>query len=85
MSKKDYSLTIVLPAITIPAVLANALPLSVAPVSNVMDCIAISVPLKTDVVPNVAELPTCQKIFEAEALPERKTLHPEVTVKDDAT
>src|ERR1035437_2793927 len=74
----------VLPDITIPAVLASALPLRVAPVSKVMDCMAIIVPLKATVVPKVAELPTCQKILEAEALPFRKTLRPEVAVNEEA-
>ena len=42
------------------------------------------VPLNADVVPKVAELPTCQKILEAEAFPFRKTLRPEVAVKEEA-
>jgi hypothetical protein len=41
-----YCFTIVLPAIVIPPVLANALPSRVAPVLKVIDCIAITVPLK---------------------------------------
>ena len=68
------------PAIVIPPVLASALPLSVAPVLNVIDSLAITVPLKTEVVPKVAELPTCQKIFEANAPPLKITLRPEVVV-----
>src|SRR5436190_12190315 len=67
-----------------PPVLASALPVSVAPVLKVMDCIAITVPLKTEVVPNVAELPTCQKILEAKAPPLRITLRPEVVVNVEA-
>ena len=66
----------VLPAIVIPPVLANALPSSVAPVLKVMDCIARIVPLKTEVVPKVAELPTCQKMLDADAPPLRITLTP---------
>ena len=84
-TNKYYSFTIVLPANTIPAVLARALPLRVAPVSKVIDCMDIIVPLKAEVVPKVAELPTCQNIWDAEALPLRKTLRPDVTVNDDAT
>ncbi len=38
----------------------NALPSSVAPVFKVMDWSAKMFPLKTEVVPKVAELPTCQ-------------------------
>ena len=69
-----------LPAIVTAPVLANALPSSVEPVLNVMDCIAITVPLKTEVVPKVAELPTCQKMLEANAPPLRITLRPDVVV-----
>ena len=62
-------------------VLANPLPSSVAPVLKVIDCMAITVPLKTEVVPKVAELPTCQKILEANAPPLRITLRPDVVVR----
>lgn len=79
-----YCLTIVLPAKTIPAVLASALPFRDAPVSNVIDCIAKMVPLNTEVVPKVAELPTCQKILAADAPPAKITFRPEVTVNEDA-
>ena len=74
----------VLPAMVMAPVLARALPSRVAPVLNVMDCIAITVPLKTEVVPNVTELPTCQKMLAANAPPLRITLRPEVVVKEDA-
>ena len=74
----------VLPAIVTPPVLAKALPSRVAPVLNVMDCIAITVPLKTEVVPKVAELPTCQKILAADAPPLRITLRADVVVSEDA-
>src|SRR5688572_23497453 len=74
----------VLPAIVTPPVLANALPSSLAPVLSVIDCIAITVPLKTEVVPNVAELPTCQKMLDANAPPLKITLRPEVVVSEDA-
>ena len=79
-----YCFTMVFPAMVIPPFLASALPSSVAPVLNVMDCIAITVPLKTEVVPKVAELPTCQKMLEAEAPPLRLTLRPEVVVREEA-
>lgn len=41
-------------------VCANALPSSVAPVAIVIDANARMFPLKTEYVPRVAELPTCQ-------------------------
>ena len=72
------------PASTTAPVLASALPSRLAPVLNVMDCIAITVPLKTEVVPNVAELPTCQKIIDANAPPLSITFLPEVVVKVEA-
>ena len=65
-------------------VLARARPFKVAPVLNEMDCITKNVPFKSDVVPNVAELPICQKILEACAPPARNTLRPEVVVNADA-
>ena len=80
-SELFYSFTMVLPAIVIAPVLANTLPLMVAPVFNVMDCMAKTVPLKTEVVPNVAELPTCQKILEDNAPPLRITLRSDVVVR----
>ena len=74
----------VLPAIVTPPVLANPLPSSFAPVLKVMDCIAKTVPLKTEVVPKVAVLPTCQKMLDANAPPLRITLRPDVVVSEDA-
>src|SRR5450759_36217 len=74
----------VFPAIVTPPVLSKSLPSSVAPVLKVMDCSAITVPLKTEVVPNVAELPTCQKMLAAVAPPLRITLRPDVVVSEDA-
>ena len=73
-----------LPAITIAPVRASALPLSVAPVLKVIDCMARIVPLKTEVVPNVADVPTCQKILAADAPLVRNTLRPAVVVNVDA-
>src|SRR4029077_3213014 len=52
---------------------ASALPVRLAPVSRVIDCSAIMVPIKMELVPNVAELPTCQKMFLAWAPPARTT------------
>lgn len=75
----------VFPAIVTAPFLDNALPLSLAPVLNEMDSFTMMVPLKTEVVPKVAELPTCQKILEAFAPPARITFRPEVTVSDEAT
>ena len=74
----------VLPSRVTAPVRASALPLSVAPVLNEMDCIAIMVPIKTEVVPKVAELPTCQNMLDAFALPLSITLRSEVVVKAEA-
>ena len=74
----------VFPAIATAPVLARALPSRVAPVLKVMDCMAIMVPLKTEVVPKVAELPTCQKMLDANAPPLSITCRPEVVVNEDA-
>ena len=71
--KACYCFTMVFPAIVMAPILANPLPSSVAPVLNVMDCIARIVPLKTDVVPKVAEVPTCQKMLADWAPPLRIT------------
>jgi hypothetical protein len=43
------------------------------------------VPTKTEVVPIVAELPTCQKTLDALAPPDRMTCRPDVVVSVDAT
>jgi len=42
------------------------------------------VPCKTEFVPRVAELPTCQKMLEAWAPPARITCRPAVVVRVDA-
>src|SRR4029077_3061906 len=63
---------------------ANALPSSVAPVASVIDVRASMFPLKTEVVPKVAELPTCQKTLAAWAPPLRMTWRPDVVVRVDA-
>jgi hypothetical protein len=44
---------------------AKTRPLTVAPVSSVIDVVAMIVPAKFVVVPNVAELPTCQNTLHA--------------------
>src|ERR1035441_8190259 len=67
---------------TLPA-RANALPSSVAPVTIVIDCAAIMVPLKTDPPPIVAELPTCQKMLAGRAPPLRRTWRPVVVTSVD--
>jgi hypothetical protein len=58
-------LTIVLESNVTAPVRANALPFSMAPVLAVIDTWARMVPLKVEVVPRVAELPTCQKMLAA--------------------
>jgi len=52
---------------------ARALPFSVAPLVTVMEVSARMLPLKVELVPRVAELPTCQKMLLAFALPARTT------------
>ena len=61
---------------------ASARPSRVEPVFIVMEAYAIMVPLKTEVVPRVAELPTCQKMFLACAPPVRMIWHPLATVSE---
>ena len=53
---------------------ARALPSKVEPAFIVMEAYAMIVPLKTEEVPSVAELPTCQKMFLAWAPPVKITL-----------
>src|SRR5512135_2606584 len=48
---------------------ANNRPSTVAPVVTVMEAIGRMLPLKTEPVPSVAELPTCQKMLAALAPP----------------
>ena len=62
---------------------ANSLPSTAAPVVTVMEVKARMFPLKTEVVPSVAELPTCQKMLAALAPPLRITWRPEVVVSVD--
>ena len=63
---------------------AKARPCSVAPVVSVMEVKARMFPLKTEPVPRVAELPTCQKMLAALAPPLRITWRPDVVVRVDA-
>lgn len=77
-------MTTELAAIVTAPIRASARPFSVAPVFSVMDWSARIEPMKLDVVPIVAELPTCQKMFEALAPPLRITLRPEVVVSVEA-
>ena len=58
--------------VTAPS-MANARPSKVAPSLSVMEAAAITVPLKIEFVPNVADEPTCQKIFSGLAPPLRMT------------
>ncbi len=57
---EPYGLVTVLLAKVTALVSAAARPFSVAPVFSVTEAWAMMVPLKTEVVPRVAELPTCQ-------------------------
>src|ERR1044071_8491519 len=77
-------MTMALPASVTAPFLANALTSSEAPVLKEIDCMAMTVPLKTEVVPNVAELPTCQMMLDANAPPLRITWRPDVVVSVDA-
>lgn len=56
------AVTVLLSKVT-AALRAKALPVRVAPVSRVIACSAIIVPLNIELVPRVAELLTCQKTF----------------------
>jgi hypothetical protein len=75
---------VLLDKVTSP-VRARARPLRWDPESMVTDAYARIVPCTVEVVPIVAELPTCQKTFPACAPFERMTARPEVVVSADAT
>jgi len=62
------TLTMLVSKVTAPF-RASALPFKVAPVVNVMSVSARMLPLNVELVPSVAELPTCQKMLCDEALP----------------
>ena len=51
---------------------------------NVIDDWAKIVPWRTEVVPSVAELPTCQKMFLSWQPPLRTTWRPDVVVSEEA-
>lgn len=63
---------------------ARALPSMTAPVVMVIEVKARMLPLNMELVPKVAELPTCQQTFEAFAPPARITCLPAVVVSEDA-
>src|SRR2546421_12888875 len=67
------------------AVRANSRPSTAAPVVTVIEANARMLPLNTEPVPSVAELPTCQKTLAALAPPLRITWRAEVGVRVDAT
>jgi hypothetical protein len=62
----------------------SALPVIVAPVAIVIDWETSRLPIKTEPVPKVAELPTCQKTLAAFAPLVRITMRPVVVVSVDA-
>jgi len=62
---------------------ASALPSRFTPVVTVIDVRAIIVPLNTEFVPRVAELPTCQKTLQALAPLARTTWLPLPVVSVD--
>ena len=70
--------------VTAPAVRASALPFSVAPLASVIEASDKMLPLKVEVVPKAAELPTCQKMLWAEAEPASTTLLPLKVVSPEA-
>jgi hypothetical protein len=60
---------------------ARSLPVTSAPVVSVIDAKARMLPLKSEFVPSVAELPTCQKTLQAWAPLMKLTLLPGAVVK----
>ncbi len=66
------------------AVRANTRPTTVTLFSTWMDVDARMFPLKVELVPSVAELPTCQKTLQACALPRRLTLLLDAVMSVDA-
>src|SRR5437867_6215676 len=70
-------------SVTAP-VRANSRPSTAAPLVTVMEANARMLPLNTEPVPRVAELPTCQKTLAALAPPLRITWRAEVVVRVDA-
>src|ERR1051325_5511268 len=80
----ELGIVMVLESSVTAPVRANSRPSTAAPVVTVMEAKARMFPLKTEVVPSVAELPTCQKMLAALAPPLRITWRPEVVVSVDA-
>src|SRR5580658_10462620 len=76
---------IVVPASETSPVSAMARPVSTEPVNIEIESCAMMVPIITEVVPIVAELPICQKTLPAWAPFDRMTWRPDVVVKADAT
>src|ERR1700733_948258 len=62
---------------------ANSLPFTMEPALSVMDWLARMLPLKTELAPRVAEVPTCQKTLKALALPTRIIWLPAAVVSVD--
>src|SRR5438094_534795 len=62
---------------------AKARPSNVAPAFSVMDVYASTFPFMIESPPKVAELPTCQKTWQAVAPPLRTTLRPTVVMSVD--
>src|SRR4029077_748452 len=69
----DVNVTWFVSSVTAP-LSATSLPSTDAPVVAVIDDEAIIVPSKTELVPSVAELPTCQNTFDAVAPLAKTTL-----------
>ena len=85
LERYGVGITTLLAASVTAPIRAKALPFSAAPVLRVIDWFAMIVPLNVEVVPSVAELPTCQKTFVDFAPPLRITDRPDVVVRVDAT
>ena len=73
-------LVMVLVSSVVAPLRANILPSAVAPVVIVIDVKARTVPVNTEFVPCVAELPTCQKTLQGAAPPMRLTRLAEAVV-----
>jgi hypothetical protein len=74
------ALVMVLVSSVVAPLRANVLPSIVAPVVTVIDVKARTVPVNTEFVPSVAELPTCQKTLQGDAPPMRLTRLAEAVV-----
>ena len=74
-------LVMVLVSSVVAPLRASVLPSIVAPVVTVIDVKARTVPVNTEFVPSVAELPTCQKTLQGDAPPMRLTRLAESVVR----